>query len=330
MFDRSHQEYHRHIDDSRERTTIPDISRSPSVTTHDLDIMLDRALGRAHISIPVAPPPPPPVPMSSKQQHHRSPSPAPRIPRTRHDGDLYHEDILMSRVDERRDQSRRRSPAPRYYDRRDDDPSFTVPRRNDVFEHGDHMDYHRRPDHGPAFEPGPRPYNYRPDYRREDNRADERTEYRSNCGHGFRSDHDDYDFRFKNRYDQWYDDQNPTRTDYDNYDPRERFSPDGYRDNVDSRNHHYEREPPPRHQSHGEKTTPAQPYSSTINITLVGEQPHVGGATRQVLLHSSGTMTPPMTPSMSDWRDVDDRVAADDTRNSTRHRCWHWSRNNKK
>jgi hypothetical protein len=47
-------------------------------------------------------------------------------------------------------------------------------------------------------------------------------------------------------------------------------------------------------------------------------------------LHSSGTMTPPMTPSMSDWRDVDDRVAADDTRNSTRHRCWHWSRNNKK
>lgn len=338
MFDRPHQEYHHHVDDIRERT-IPDISRSPSVATHDLDIMLDKALGRAHISIPVAPqpppPPPPPAPMSSRNQQHRSPSPAPRIPRTRYDGEFY-PDIPTSRVGERRDQSRHRSPA-RYYDRRDDAPSFTPARRADFFEHGDQMQYQRRPDNGPVFEPGPRPYNYRPDYGREDNGADGRTEYRSNYGHGYRSDHDDHDFRSKNRYDQWYDGHNPTRADYDNYDPRfmherERCSPAGDWENTDSRNHHYER--------HGEGTktentssacppSPAQPYSSTINITLVGEQPHGGGATRQVSLHSSGTMAPPMAPTMSDWRDVDDRVITDDARNSTRHRCWHWSRNKK-
>jgi hypothetical protein len=51
--DRSSRSYHqdyRHVNGSRAQS-IADISRSPSVSTHDLDIMLDSALGKAHISM---------------------------------------------------------------------------------------------------------------------------------------------------------------------------------------------------------------------------------------------------------------------------------------
>jgi hypothetical protein len=276
-----------------------------------------------------------------------------------------------------------RNESPRRYDRNDDVPSHTSPRRTECFDYGDRTQ-HRPADNGAVFEHASGPYHHRshyspcwerpehrPAFRREDYMPNKRTEFESDyCDYGHRPHHDDPDFRFKNRYDHRHDEYIPENKWYDHHHREGDYIPDNYdskffherekiseasRDYYDAmahgaerqhndarcwenmrdhQKHNYERDPPPSHhqQVNGEATSTetacppcsqaAQPYSSTINITLVGDQPLGGTATRQVSLRSSGTMTPPVSSrTMSDWRTDNDRVPAD-FRNATSHQ-WH-------